>query len=60
MEKNGEKTGEFSGSQEGNYTKISKQRNMNLSSILTLLKINLSYLELFYDTIYQVLLVLSL
>ena len=47
MEKNGEKTGEFSGSQEGNYTKISKQRNMNLSSILTLLKINLSYLELF-------------
>ena len=60
MEKKGEKTGEFSGPQEGNYTKISKQRNMNLSSILTLLKINLSYLELFYDTIYQVLLVLLL
>ena len=60
MGKKGEKTGEFSGSQEGNYTKISKQRNMNLSSILTLLKINLSYLELFYDTIYQVLLVLLL
>ena len=33
---------------------------MILSSILTLLKINLSYLELFYDTIYQVLLVLLL
>ena len=39
MEKNGEKTGEFLGSQEGNYTKISKQQNMNLSSILTLLKL---------------------
>ena len=26
MEKNGEKTGEFLGSQEGNYTKISKQQ----------------------------------
>ena len=60
MKKNGEKTGEFSVSQEGNFTKISKQRNMNLSSILMLLKINLSYLELFYDTIYQVLLVLLL
>ena len=60
MKKNGEKTGEFSVSQEGNFNKISKQRNMNLSSILMLLKINLSYLELFYDTIYQVLLVLLL
>ena len=44
MEKNGEKTGEFSGSEEGNYSKISKHQNKNLSSILMLLKINLSNL----------------
>ena len=37
----------FSGSQERKYTKISMQRNIILSSIRTLLKTNLSYLELF-------------
>ena len=42
-----EKTGYFSGLQERKYTKVSRQRNMILSSILTLLKINLSYWELF-------------
>ena len=36
-----------SGSQERKYTKVSRQRNMILSSTLTLLKINLSYWELF-------------
>ena len=42
-----EKTSYFSGLQERKYTKVSRQRNMILSSILTLLKINLSYWELF-------------
>ena len=41
-----EKTGYFSALQERKYTKVSRQRNMILSSILTLL-INLSYWELF-------------
>ena len=48
----GEKTIQFSKSQGRKYTKISEQQNMILSNILTLLiKINLSYLELFITKI---------
>ena len=47
-----EKTIQFSKSQGRKYTKISEQQNMILSNILTLLiKINLSYLELFIKKI---------
>ena len=38
----------FLRSQERKYTKISKHRNMILSSILTLLKNNMSHLYRFY------------
>ena len=44
-----EKTGfSFQDRKTVNVRKFYKQRNMLLKSILTLLKINLSYLELFY------------
>ena len=47
LERCGDKAGWFTRSQKRKYTKLSWHRNMILSSIPTLLKINLSYLELF-------------